>query len=329
MNDKANHTLPDSVEAMIATLRSSDMVAVVRMIGELTRVVQNDPALRAPVIDTLQPLALTTADPHVANVAGKAIEQLGDKATYRKVWLSLLNDPRLLIALNAVHVTTDASWLATLIDLLSTRSEVAVRQAILLSIGKMKDRSALPLLVAHLSDSDLKGYAVLALTNLGDPQAIPHLQLYLADKTPLWPLDNHGPMELMGEAVASSIKQLQVGTARAHSTAQVRPAAPANKAANQVHWIAFGPLAAVLTTVGAFMLMAIIVLGKRGQDGASAHTQWLVDLAITFPGLLGLLCGVAAMKRFKLLSPIERSACIVGMLVSGLIAKSFITTLLR
>ncbi len=331
MNDQTNHDASPSIDAIVATLGTSDTVAVIRAVGELTRLAQRDPALHAMALNALQTLATTTADPYVAIETAKAIRQLPDEAAYRSVWLSLLDDPRLLIALNAAHGTTDVSWLATLTALLATRSEIPVRQAILLSIGKMKDRSALPLLVAHLADADLKGYAVLALTSMGDPNAIPHLQPYLTDKTPLWPIDNHGPMELMGEAVANSIKQLQVGTQgpRSRQAPPARHAAPANKPASSLHWIAYGPLAGALGTAAAFMLMAIIVLGKRGQDGASAHAQWLADLAITLPGVLGVLCGVAAMMRFKLFSAFERGACIAGLVLSGLITQTFITTLLR
>jgi hypothetical protein len=235
-----------------------------------------------------------------------------------------------------VREEAGAEWLPVMTEMLEQRPEASVRQSLLCSLGALKDPSALPTLVRHLADKDLKGYAVIGLANLDDPQAIPHLQPYLSDKTPLWPVDNHGPTERMCDFVASTIQRLQPKEAAkaafpggSIAAAPPQPRASGVDAGRSPFWLAYAPLASVALSAAIFAVLAIQVLERRGRSGATAAAQRLGDLAITFPGVLGVICGVVALSRFGRLRGEERAAVIIGTALAGLIAKSFVATLTR
>lgn len=317
-------------------IRSADIHVLRRGIDALLRLAQTDPGVREEAGGVFREFAAEAKDPIIAIDSAKGIRLLEGEEAFRKVWLKLLHDSRESIVMNVLHATTGSEWLPVMTEMLERRPEASIRQSLLCSLGALKDPAALPTLVRHLADKDLKGYAVIGLANLGDPQAIPHLQPYLSDTTPLWPVDNHGPMERMCEFVASTIQRLQPKEATGPaspggslSAASPPPKASELNAGRSPFWLAYAPLASVAMTSAIFIVLAIQVLGRRGQSGATAATQRLGDLAITFPGVLGVICGVVALSRFGGLSGKERVAAIIGTALAGLIAKSFLATLMR
>lgn len=317
-------------------LRSADMQVLRRGIDALLRQAQKDPSVHEEAGVVFRKFAAEARDPIIAIDSAKGIRLLEGEDAFREVWLKLLHDSRESIVMNALHATTGREWVPVMNEMLEQRPEVAIRQSLLCSLGTLKDASVLPTLVKHLADKDLKGYAVIGLANLGDAQAIPHLQRYLSDKTPLWPVDNHGPTELMCEFVASTIQRLQpkettgpVSPGGSLSTASPPSKTSEVNAERSPFWLAYAPLASVALTAAIFIVLAIQVLGRRGQSGATAAAQRIGDLAITFPGVLGVICGVIALSRFGGLSGKERVAAIIGTALAGLIAKSFVATLMR
>lgn len=317
-------------------LRSADVQVLRRGIDALLRLAQKDLSVHAEAGVVFRKFAAEAADPIIAIDSAKGIRLLEGEDAFREVWRKLLHDPRESIVMNALHATTGREWVPVMTEMLERRPEVSVRQSILCSLGTLKDASVLPTLVKHLADKDLKGYAVIGLANLGDPQAIPHLQRCLSDKTPLWPVDNHGPTELMCEFVASTIQRLRAKEATGPAspggpmaTTSSPPKASEGKAGRSPFWLAYAPLASAAMTATIFIVLAIQVLGRRGQSGATAATQRLGDLAITFPGVLGVICGVVALSRFGGLSGKERVAAMIGTAIAGVIAKSFVATFMR
>ena len=321
-------------------LQSTDMLVVGSALGKLAKLAGHDPRIRAEALEVFRKWADAAPDQYVAIQAAKGLRLVAGEEAFREVWLKLMTDPRESFVLNTLHRTTEPVWVPVVLEMLERRSELSVRQSILCCLGQMQDRSVLPVLLKYLPDKDLQGYAVIGLTRLGDPRAIPHLEPWLADKTPLWPVDNHGPMETMGDVAANAIKLLQGNGPRgaapggvplvaplATVAAQAQP--PAGSPVQGAYLLAYAPLGAALLTAAIFMVMVIVVLEKRGQSGASGQGQRIVDLVITFPGLAGLLLGIVALSRFATLSLIERVACIIGTILCALIAKSFVLTLLR
>jgi hypothetical protein len=317
-------------------IRSADIHVLRRGIDALLRLAQKDPGVREEAGAVFRKFAAGATDPIIAIDSAKGIRLIEGEDAFRKVWLKLLHDSRESIVMNALHASTGAEWLPVMTEMLERRPEASIRQSLLCSLGALKDPSALPTLVRYLADKDLKGYAVIGLANLGDPQAIPHLQPYLSDKTPLWPVDNHGPTELMCDFVASTIQRLQPKEAAkaaspggAIAAAPPQPRAPEVDAGRSPFWLAYAPLASVALSAAIFAVLAIQVLERRGRSVATAAAQRLGDLAITFPGVLGVICGVVALSRFGRLRGKERVAVIIGTALAGLIAKSFVATLTR
>lgn len=341
--------MPD-LDRIRRDLQSTDMLVVGSAIGNLAKLAGRDPDVHAEALTVFRKWAAAAPDQYVAIQAAKGLRIVAGEEAFREIWLKLLNDPRESFVLNTLHLTTEPVWVPVVLEMLERRTEFSIRQSILCCLGQMQDRSVLPVLLKYLPDKDLKGYAVIGLTRLGDPRAIPHLEACLADKTPLWPVDNHGPMETMGDAAANAIRALRGNDPRgaapaaasiAGAVAPLRPPAvpspptaarvppPAGPPAQGGYLLAYAPLGAALLTAAIFMVVVIVVLEKRGQSGASGQTQRIVDLVITFPGLAGLLLGIVALSRFATLRLIERVACIAGTILCALIAKSFVLTLLR
>ena len=324
---------PPNIDEIRRDLQSQDIELVGRTIGHLVKLAERDEGIRAEALGIFQKWAAAAPDFYVAIQSAKGIRLLAGEEAYREAWRKLLDDPREGIVLNVLNATDDPVWVPTLLGMLERRTELSIRQSLLCCLGKLKDRSVFPTLLKFLPDAELKGYAVLALASLGDPRAIPHLQPYLKDKTPLWPVDNHGPTELMCDAVANAIRQLQPldgehagGSVRAQES---RPAPPVRKPPQRIHWIAFGPLASVVATVIILITSVVHVLEKRGHSGYSGETSRRMDLMVTFPGVIGLLLGAVALSRFGRLSLFERIACVLGILICGMIATSFVQILLR
>lgn len=317
-------------------IRSADIHVLRRGIDALLRLAQKDPGVREEAGAVFRKFAAEAKDPIIAIDSAKGIRLLEGEDAFRKVWLKLLQDSRESIVMNALLATTGSEWLPVMTQMLERRPEASIRQSLLCSLGALKDPAALPTLVRHLADKDLKGYAVIGLANLGDPQAIPHLQPYLSDTTPLWPVDNHGPMERMCDFVASTIQRLQpkkAATAAAPggaiAAAPPQRKAPERNVGRRPFWLAYAPLASVALSGAIFAVLAIQVLERRGGRGDTAAEQRLGDLAITFPGVVGVICGVVALSRFGRLRGKERAAAIIGTALAGLIAKTFVATLLR
>lgn len=324
---------PMSLDSLRRDLQSGDLTLVANAITGLVKLAEGDARLQAEVLSVCQKWVEDAPESYVAIKAARGLQRLAGEDVFRAVWLKLLQDPREGFVLNVLHSTQDTSWAPIILEMLQRRPELAVRQSALCCLGSLKAPSAFPTAVKYLSDKDLKGYAVIALTSLGDPRAIPHLEPFLKDKTALWPVDNHGPMELMSEFVADAIQRLQPKSTESAMpsalSAREEPFQPPPPPVRKVRWLAYAPLASVLATALFFIFMVISVLEKRGQSGATAETQRLVDLAITFPGALGIILGGLALVRFGRMSVLERIACILGMLFCVPITQSFVTTLLR
>ena len=320
------------MDEILRDLQSPDIELLGRTLGHLVKLAERDAGIRAEALGIFQKWAATAPDFYVAIQSAKGIRLLAGEEAYREVWRKLLDDPRESVVLNVLAATDNPEWVPVLLEMLERRTELSIHQSLLCCLGKLKDRSVFPTLLKYLPDAELKGYAVLALASLGDPLAIPHLQPYLKDKTPLWPVDNHGPTELMCDAVANAIRQLQPQVARAagHAPGPVRTELPrVGKSPRSIRWIAFGPLACVVATVVILMASVIHVIEKHGHSGYSGKTERMFDLAITCPGVIGLLLGALALSRFGRLSVFERIACVLGMLICGVIATSFVQMLLR
>lgn len=328
----ANKNNPPDIDAIRRDLQSADTEVLGRALRELLKLVPHDKGIHAEALGVFQKWAAAAPDFYVAIQSAKGIRQIAGEDAFREVWHRLLEHPSESVVMNVVGSTDDPSWVPVLIEMLDRRTETSIRQSLLLCLGKLKDRSALPALVKCLANENTKGYAAVALGQLGDPQAIPHLDPFLNDKTPLWPVDNHGPTERMCDVASAAIRQLQQrGTPDAADAAAPMRAAtqPVARPPRRTHWIAFAPLACVAMSAVIFFILSIQVLEKHGHSGYSAQQSRRMDLIITCPGIFGLLLGAAALSRFARLTVFERIACILGILICVPVARSFFLLALR
>jgi hypothetical protein len=132
----------------------------------------------APEAETAPALAQAANDPDgaLADWAVVGLLRLGDSARRGRVAAlagapATPRDLRVRAAL-ALAATGDASGLAVLGEALDRRDDIPLSRLIIVTLGKLGDRRAAPILLEHLPEVQNRREMVEALGALGDPAAI-------------------------------------------------------------------------------------------------------------------------------------------------------------
>jgi arylsulfatase A-like enzyme len=130
-----------------------------------------------PRPETAAALSRAAADPDrvIADWAAVGAFRLGDAAVRSRVQAlagdaAAAGDLRVRAAL-ALADAGDGSELAVLADALDHSDDVPLRRTIIVTLGKLGDRRAVPILLGHLREVENRREMVIALGTLGDPAA--------------------------------------------------------------------------------------------------------------------------------------------------------------
>ena len=134
-----------------------------------------------PRPETAVALARAAGDPDgtLADWAAVGSVRLGD-GTRRARVVALVGDPKTAVDLRtraalALATAGDGSGIAVLAEGLERRDDILLCRFIIVTLGKLGDRRAVPLLLAHLPEVQNRREMVEALGALGDPAAVPAL----------------------------------------------------------------------------------------------------------------------------------------------------------
>ncbi|HSY40540.1 MAG TPA: HEAT repeat domain-containing protein, partial [Polyangia bacterium] len=134
-----------------------------------------------PRPETAAALSRAAADPDgvLADWAAVGSVRLGD-ATHRARVTALVGDAKTAVDLRtraalALATVGDGSGLPVLAEALDRRDDILLCRFIIVTLGKLGDRRAVPILLAHLSEVQNRREMVEALGALGDPAAVPAL----------------------------------------------------------------------------------------------------------------------------------------------------------
>jgi HEAT repeat protein len=125
-------------------------------------------------------LASRDKDPLVAAWASVGAVRAGDQAAMAQV-VAMLGNPQLPPGLRvrgalALAVRNEHAGVPTLAEALDTcQDDVLFCRLIIIQLGKLKDRRAVPALLKHLPEVQNRREMVDALGDIGDPAAVPAL----------------------------------------------------------------------------------------------------------------------------------------------------------
>ena len=159
---------------LAALMNSAAPVAERREAAELLVGLPPQPATAAA-------LARAAGDPDAALADWAAVGsvRVGDGASRARV-AALVGDPKTADNLRvrgalALATVGDGGGLPVLAEALDRRDDILLCRFIIVTLGKLGDRRAVPLLLAHLSEVQNRREMVEALGTLGDPAAVPAL----------------------------------------------------------------------------------------------------------------------------------------------------------
>ncbi|HEX3903650.1 MAG TPA: sulfatase-like hydrolase/transferase [Polyangia bacterium] len=157
--------------ALAALMRSRAPLAERREAAELLVVLPPQAETRAALAE-----ATKDPDPAIASAAVVGSFRLGDAARRARV-AALVADPqtpanlRVRAAL-ALATAGDGSGIPVLAEALDRRDDILLCRLIIDTLGKLGDRRAVPILLAHLPEVQNRREMVAALGELGDPAAV-------------------------------------------------------------------------------------------------------------------------------------------------------------
>jgi hypothetical protein len=340
----------DWIGRIRAALQSADREARVKAIQELLVRARKDPAQHVDALEIFRGAIASETDPWSATRAAQGIELIGGIEAGREAWQSLLVSTRADMLASAAMSISNKAYAPLLLELLARRPEARVRICAVRTLGRMGDAAAFPALVSELADPAVRPHAIDALSELGEPLAIPQIEPLLSDRTDAWPEDNHGPMLRVCDIANMALLRLkrieQSGptaspdgaqgatqmtdtrsTAASQRSAQSAPAAvglsstPLSRAAT---WppeaphrrclLAYVPLLAAafeVIWVGMLIVGFLIVYGGIARTPAETHR---LDVLAMIPAAAGLLIGGLVLWGGWAKRRVEWVCAVLGML---------------
>jgi HEAT repeat protein len=175
---------------------------------ELLMATRKDSSIHHPALAIFRAALTTEQDPWTITSAARGIDHIAGPVEGRRAWLSLLNHSRAEVVARAALDATDAAYLPVMLELLERHPNQRVRNAVIRTLGRQKELVAFPAILKQLEILASRPDAIFALGDLGDLQAIPHLEKLLDDKTELWREDNHGGMLRVCDLAKDAIAKL-------------------------------------------------------------------------------------------------------------------------
>jgi HEAT repeat protein len=83
---------------------------------------------------------------------------------------------------NSLSLIADKNSFADLIQIVQESEHGIARQTIVDTLGKLKNKQAIPVLINLLKDDDVQGHAVIALSKFKDPSSIPYIEPLVSHK---------------------------------------------------------------------------------------------------------------------------------------------------
>ena len=200
---------PFNLPEIQADLQSPEENTRSRAMDRLAVEVKTNPGIRETALAIFRATIQNPRDIYATIHAAQGIEAIASPDESRQVWLALLNDPRPAMVKPAACLARDRSFGPTLIALLSKRQEPEVREVLVRALGRMREPAALGPMLECLADPALRPHVVEALADYNDSRGIPMLIPLLQDKTPAWPVDNHGPMLRVCDLAQDTIERLR------------------------------------------------------------------------------------------------------------------------
>lgn len=278
---------------------------------------RKDSAIHAAALRHFKHFAAAMLDPWSSVSAVCGMEVVDGPGSARAEWLALLQNPRPEIARHAAMAIVDPSYAPILLKLLETSQDQQFKNITLRTLGRLKDPEAFPALLAALDDPATRPVAAEALGDLKAPRAIPHLEALLQDHTMTGYVDNHGPPLLVSDIAGAAISRIKHVSATAPPPLKV--IAPAIRSRASI--LPFLPLICLGGVVVAFVIIVfVVIVQSQGQGNANTRGR---DLIVLIPAITGVICGIVALVKRKLTTPLTWIAFAIGTIGCGLATFSF------
>ena len=291
------HT-PKSLAQLKGEAHSTQPVVRSCALQELLSCVRNDASSHPTVLPIFRATLRNEKDPWGIVSAAQGIEHMvgGDEA--RSAWQTVLNHSDGFIVVRAASAVADPSYMPVVLELLLSRPEVDVRNAAIRALGRMQYADAFHMLLEQLASEETRWDAVGALSDLGDPRAIPHLEPLLDDRSNLRGQDDRGCSIDVRDIAGYAIRRLQFLAKNAHMCGG--PAVPPRLKPN-FNPLAYLPLAASIVEVPWIAVVVSLPSGPSNGRSRAENTErnHQLDLLASIPVAAGLIIGIAMLVLGK------------------------------
>ncbi|MDB6156233.1 MAG: repeat protein [Chthoniobacteraceae bacterium] len=279
---------------------------------ELLAWVRKDRVSHPIVLPVFRKALRVEQDPWGIVSATQGIENMVGGEEARNAWLAVLNHPSSGIVIRAASAIADRFYVPVLLRLLAGRPEAGVRNAAIRALGRMQCVEVLPVILTHLANKETRWDSIEALSNLGDPRAIPYLKPFLNDQSDLRGEDDRGCVIDVRHITGCAIRRLEF-------LAGIRPIR------SRLNLFAYLPLIAAIVEIPWIIIVvtfpsAPLVAGTRAANTARNH---LMDLLAAIPVAAGLLIGLAVLMCGTARRLPERVCLYLGCAVCAVFLYAF------
>jgi HEAT repeats len=306
-----------SIQDIRLALQSPDHNVRAQATSDLLFRATHEDAIRPEALEIFRECLRSQQEPSTAISAARGLDLLASSEEARAAWLALLNDPRPhMVARTALHIQ-DPSYAPLLLEMLGRASNPSIRCALVNILGRLKYAPAYQSILASLNAPDTKTDAIMALGDLGNPEAIPYLEPHVEDNSQSHMTDDRGWPLRVGDLAAESVRQLQ----RASNPASTLTYQPAQR-----RWISIAPFTPLIAAGVELPWLAVVLFigaflaGSIPKNRAAVH---LMDFIAMLPALAGLAVGALALVRGLVRTVVQWVCFVVGCAACGLIAFSF------
>lgn len=315
---------PKTLEELRLALGSSRQQDRVLAMQHLRQWVTKDKRLWPDALPIFERAVASEPDGWTSLHAIHGIETVAGPVAARAAWLSMLDRPDARTVAITASAITDPSFVPDLLALLERRRELIIRTAVLRTFGRLRVPATFPKIVEELDLPELRPSIVQALTDFGDPRAIPYLELLHDDTTDAWEEDNHGPTLRVCDVAWTAIERLRNGTGNlrprfaSSSRRQPMPFAivPVVPTTFVGRVFAYLPIAAEAFSMVWARFSAVVPLrvNSSGVVLQSTLPQALIYALLPALGMVGGLVGLLARRDLR---PASRVLLWAGFLLGG------------